>query len=60
MTNQLENQVNSYEGEMSLPLQKNLSRSEELRLDQLAAECDSLNVTLSEISFKRTEVNRLF
>lgn len=53
---QLQNQISSYENEMGMPLQKNLSRSEETRLDQLTAECEAMSLLLSEISFKRTEV----
>jgi hypothetical protein len=56
MISQLQTQIKSYEEEIPMPLQKNLSRSEESRLDQLTIECDSMSRLLSEISFKRTEV----
>ncbi len=48
--------MDSYEKEMSMPLQKNLSAVEESRLDQLTTECDSMSASLAEISLKRTEV----
>lgn len=56
MIRQLQGQIESYEIEMGMPLQKNLSPAEESRLDHLSIECDSLSESLAEISLKRTEL----
>ena len=48
--------MQSYAGEIKLPLQKNLSAAETSRLELVTKKCDSLDHTLSEISSRRSEV----